>query len=159
MQRPFSHQQPQMNPIQYGMQSRMHQNGMRPQQQSFGVMDRRQPESRIHFMKPPAMKVKGARKCAKPSPPASKETVRPVDHRNSAQKQPKQPEQNKNAEAMTKPAQTGYGSPVSSSASSPQQQQDQPGKDKAKLSKSQRAKMRKRLAKQRKKEAQKYFKV
>merc|ERR1712190_6626 len=165
MQRPFSHQQPQMNPIQYGMQSRMHQNGMRPQQQqSFGIMDRRQPESRIHFMKPPVMKVKGARKCAKPSPPASKETVRPVHHQkngknHSAQKQPKQPEQNKNAEAMMKPAQTGYGSPLSSAASSPQQKQDQPGKDKAKLSKSQRAKMRKRLAKQRKKEAQKYFKV
>merc|ERR1719461_671943 len=165
MQRPFSHQQPQMNPIQYGMQSRMHQNGMRPQQQqSFGLMDRRQPESRIHFMKPPVMKVKGARKPAKPSPPASKETVRPVHHQNngknhSAQKPPKQPEQNKNAEVMMKPAQTGYGSPVSSSASSPQQKQDQPGKDKAKLSKSQRAKMRKRLAKQRKKEAQKYFKV
>merc|ERR1712190_305291 len=81
MQRPFSHQQPQMNPIQYGMQSRMHQNGMRPQQQqSFGIMDRRQPESRIHFMKPPVMKVKGARKCAKPSPPASKSMVRPVHH-------------------------------------------------------------------------------
>merc|ERR1719229_340471 len=99
MQRPFSHQQPQMNPIQYGMQSRMHQNGMRPQQQqSFGIMDRRQPESRIHFMKPPTMKVKGARKCAKPSPPASKERVRPVHHQkhemnHSAQKPPKQPEQ------------------------------------------------------------------
>merc|ERR1719336_3271629 len=113
-------------------------------------------------MKPPAMKVKGERKTAAP---ASKTMVRPVHHQkngknHSAQKPPKQPtEQNKNAEAMTKPAQTGYGSPVSSSASSPQKQQDQPGKDKAKLSKSQRAKMRKRLAKQRKKEAQKYFKV
>merc|ERR1712087_633887 len=121
--------QPPMNPNQYGMQSRMHQNGMRPQQ-SFGIMDRRQPESRIHFMKPPVMKVKGARKCAKPSPPASKETVRPVHHQKHemnqfAQKQPQQPEQNKNAEAMMKPAQTGYGSPVSSSASSPQQQQQQ----------------------------------
>merc|ERR1712157_96464 len=110
------------------------------------------------------MMVKGARKPAKPSPPARKETVRPVHHqkneRNPEQQPRKQPtEQNKNAEAMMKPAQTGYGSPVSSSASSPQQQQDQPGKDKAKLSKSQRAKMRKRLAKQRKKEAQKYFKV
>merc|ERR1719410_1103272 len=169
MQRPFSHQQPQMNPIRYGMQSRMHQNGMRPQQQqSFGIMDRRQPESRIHFMKPPVMKVKDARKTAKPSPPASKNMIRPVHHQASGknhsaqmseQQQPKQQEQNKNAEAVMKPAQTGYGSPVSSSASSPQQQQDQPGKDKAKLSKSQRAKMRKRLAKQRKKEAQKYFKV
>merc|ERR1712244_176677 len=73
MQRPFNHRQPPMNPNQYGMQSRMHQNGMRPQQQqSFGIMDRRQPESRIHFMKPPVMKVKGARKPTKPSPPASK---------------------------------------------------------------------------------------
>merc|ERR1719297_166531 len=106
------------------------------------------------------MKVKGERKTAAP---ASKTMVRPVHHQkngknHSAQKTEQQPrkqptQQNKNAEAVMKPAQTGYGSPVSSSASSPQQQQDQPGKDKAKLSKSQRAKMRKRLAKQRKKEA------
>merc|ERR1719461_512227 len=129
MQRQFNHRHPQMNPNQYGMQPSIHQNGIRPQQpQSFGIMDRRQPESRIHYMKPPVMKVKGARKPAKPSPPASKETVRPMHHQkngknHSAQKQLKQPiEQNKNAEAMMKPAQTGYGSPVSSSASSPQQQ-------------------------------------
>jgi len=50
MPRQFSSRQPQMNSNQYGMQPQMYQHGMRrQQQQSFGIMDRRQSDVRIDF--------------------------------------------------------------------------------------------------------------
>merc|ERR1712154_656065 len=64
--------------------------------------------------------------------------------------------QNRITSRSVKPAQAGYNSPVSSSASVAQRNA---GKDEAKLSKAQKARLRKRMAKERKKEAQKFYKI
>merc|ERR1712232_452215 len=111
-----------------------------PQQRN----DRNRSSLKIEFMSPPSIKVKGARQLPTPAP-MHNQNVNKGRSRIGAKKF-----RNVTAllgnEPAPKPAQSGYNSPASSTTSSV------PEKDSTKLSKSQRAKLRKR-----KKEAQKYF--
>merc|ERR1719297_731218 len=98
--------------------------------------------SDIEFMKPPQIKVKGARKLSvrnKMDRQVHKQNVNRA--RNGSRKFT-----NVTASLAMGPVQSGYNSPVSSTTTS------STGKSQMKLSKSQRARMRKRLAKERKKE-------
>merc|ERR1712130_72966 len=132
---------------------------------------------RIYALRPPAMSVKGARQSvqqmhSKPLPtPARKRTSRPnrpVQHKivnkarngsNHSTKKPQQPRREK-AKSTTKsmrpaksPKKQNETAPVSSLPSRNAE------KDEAKLSKAQRARLRKRMAKERQKEAQKFYKI
>merc|ERR1711902_115966 len=136
---------PQMNSNQFGNHM-----GMPQQQQRNSRFDM---PSDIEFMRPPQIKVKGARKL-----PTHRRMDRPVHNQNVNRARVRNGSRKKfhnvTASLAMGPVQSGYNSPVSSTTSSSQQHQHvQPGKNKAKLSKSQRARMRKRLAKERKKEA------
>merc|ERR1712056_33841 len=103
--------------------------------------------SDIECMRPPQIKVKGARKLS-----TRKKMDRPVHKLNvNTTRNRSRKFHNVTASLAMGPVQSGYNSPVSSTTTS------STGKQHVKLSKSQRARMRKRLAKERKKEAQQYY--
>jgi len=156
---------PHPKPQQYGY-GRGYGGGMQQQHQQ-----QMRSNLRIYAMRPPAMSVKGAPQSTKPLPPPAKKTMsrpnRPVQHKNvnkarngsnHSTKKPQQPRREK-AKSTTKsmrpaksPKKQNETAPVSSLPSR------NAGKDEAKLSKAQRARLRKRMAKERKKEAQKFYK-
>merc|ERR1712056_147554 len=104
--------------------------------------------SDIECMRPPQIKVKGARKLS-----TRKKMDRPVHKQNvNRARNGSRKFHNVTGSLAMGPVQSGYNSPVSSTTTS-----SVSGKNKAKLSKSQRARMRKRLAKERKKDAQQYY--